>query len=473
MSGNNRLPNELWLEIFSHLPRHSLKQCLAQISLTCRALRFVTRPLRFADFDWHPLLAHPTLYLMYLAPTPIVERALKRLKFWSSAEISSFVRTCHITPGTGDPGHMSHQYSRRLLDAIFERLPRFSGLRRIHAFRVEFSQKCVESLCSLPLLTHLDIDHCSVSSDARIDPSGLTLRITSFVYRDGRRFEDPSRWVLMLHPDHLCQFTAFPCGPLFDNIIDNVPRFPRVHKLSVGMSLETMSENCSILAKFPTVQSFSLEVMSGLPPSDAGSLSKMLPTLAEYTGSYDTLHMFLGRPALTRLTIKICRAEKLIDELKRVQSHNNVTSLDVTVFDFANDEFIMLLRLFPQLKELRISISLHWHLSATIMIQTLACNPSAVPSTLERLALSWNFTVPGTANYSPTIHSLQQIVLLRNTLTARCPGLAALWVDSDAIIFRWQKSEKDETVTERVARDAASARDIRDSEDFDEFWTGR
>jgi hypothetical protein len=89
----------------------------------------------------------------------------------------------------------------------------------------------------------------------------------------------------------------------------------------------------------------------------------MLPTLAEYTGSYDTLHMFLGRPALTRLTIKICRAEKLIDELKRVQSHNNVTSLDVTVFDFANDEFIMLLRLFPQLKELRISISLHWHLS--------------------------------------------------------------------------------------------------------------
>jgi hypothetical protein len=95
------------------------------------------------------------------------------------------------------------------------------------------------------------------------------------------------------------------------------------------------------------------------------------------------------------------------------------------------------------------------------MIQTLACNPSAVPSTLERLALSWNFTVPWTAKYSPTIHSLQQIVLLRNTLTARCPGLAALWVDSDAIIFRWQKSEKDGTVTERVVRDAGECSMIK------------
>jgi hypothetical protein len=249
---------------------------------------------------------------------------------------------------------------------MFARLPRFSGLRRIYALKVEFNQTSIESLCSLPNLKHLLVEQCWVDHECRIDISSLTLKLSSFVFRDVKergRPGDATHWPLMLDRHSLRELDAAPCRKLFDLGNDNEEHegeaslsnyFPNVSKLSVGMCYKDIPANVKVLAKFPAVRTLSLESWGSRDVPEALA-ANILPVLAEYTGSYDTLRMVFPRATLVHLTVTICEAWELIAELKAIPLLNTVTTLDLTLYSVTNVDFNTIVGFFPQLVELRIA----------------------------------------------------------------------------------------------------------------------
>ncbi|KAJ7107730.1 hypothetical protein C8R44DRAFT_540212, partial [Mycena epipterygia] len=91
MSSQDRVPNELWLEVFHHLPRDTLKD----VSLTHRTFCCLSRPLLFTDFKFHPY-AMVALDSQHLPSAEEVDQLMERLAFWCSADIAPLVRSCSI-----------------------------------------------------------------------------------------------------------------------------------------------------------------------------------------------------------------------------------------------------------------------------------------------------------------------------------------------------------------------------------------
>ncbi|KAJ7612895.1 hypothetical protein DFH06DRAFT_1344808 [Mycena polygramma] len=281
---------------------------------------------------------------------------MERLDFWFSDDIAPLVRSCEITPSTG-PGDFQHQNPWLLLDAMLERLPRFSGLRHIQMVRVQMNQIGAESLCSLSNLKHLNAEQCSVDPDGGIDTTNLKLRVSSFpfrgnleIYTDARQRGDPPRaqthWAEMLDRDSLREVDACPVCNLFslsdeddrDYVYsEELPPFSNVRKLSAWMMLENMEENPAVLEKFPAVRTLALESWGS--PEDSDELPEdVLPVLAEYSGSYETLHLFLPEPTLTRLIITKCDPEDLITKLEEIDVPATLTSLDLTFTSLTNSD---------------------------------------------------------------------------------------------------------------------------------------
>ncbi|KAJ7644771.1 hypothetical protein FB45DRAFT_1021514 [Roridomyces roridus] len=100
--------------------------------------------------------------------------------------------------------------------------------------------------------------------------------------------------------------------------------FLHVRKLTVTMSFYFMPQNIAIFSKFPSVRVLKLDAWQGkqdaiaiLPSSERPSVpaSDVLPLLEEYICNCDPLHLFLGRPALTRLVISYgCTPAQLVQQ---------------------------------------------------------------------------------------------------------------------------------------------------------------
>ncbi|KAJ7124013.1 hypothetical protein C8R43DRAFT_831477, partial [Mycena crocata] len=98
MDSRKHAPEEVWSEILGLLPRDSLKD----VSLTSRSFNRISFPLRFTRFIFHPYRLKLSQDIVPLS-TPEVDRALRRLKFWSSDEVALVVRSCSISPLWGGP----------------------------------------------------------------------------------------------------------------------------------------------------------------------------------------------------------------------------------------------------------------------------------------------------------------------------------------------------------------------------------
>ncbi|KAJ7834419.1 hypothetical protein B0H13DRAFT_2426903 [Mycena leptocephala] len=452
-----RVPNELWLEICCSLPKDSFKQTLGQISLTCRSLHHLSRSLLFADFVFHPQAE--MWQSLSLPQKSGFERSKRRLEFWSSDEIAPLVRSCDITPSRKDVPDFQHQNPRLLLDAMFARLPRFSGLRRIYALKVEFNQTSIESCAACPTS-----NTCSSSSAGSITRAWASRRRYPLAFDAGPTFP----------PRIGCRSLS----EAFDLGNDNEEHegeaslskyFPNVSKLSVGMCYKDIPAHVKVLAKFPAVRTLSLESWGSRDVPEALA-ANILPVLAEYTGSYDTLRMVFPRATLVHLTVTICEAWELIAELKAIPLLNTVTTLDLTLYSVTNIDFNTIVGFFPQLVELRIAGGAESHPSTNKNIPgALLANPAVIPPSLERLALSW----PNLPHW-PDLRRRPppELAKLRDTLVTQCPALALLWFDSATFSLQWQKSKLDGTVREKLALDRASVRKLSASQSFAQFWAG-
>ncbi|KAJ6630540.1 hypothetical protein B0H10DRAFT_833176 [Mycena sp. CBHHK59/15] len=129
------IPDEMWSEIFAHLPRDALVHVhLAQWRFHC-----ISRPLLFSEFSFHPKNVKRlpgTTSRVELSQEELVDLVLQRLEFWSSSGIALFIRTCRVIGWRNSAVHNPYP----LLAAFFISFPRFTNLFRLYMIKVQYNQ---------------------------------------------------------------------------------------------------------------------------------------------------------------------------------------------------------------------------------------------------------------------------------------------------------------------------------------------
>ncbi|KAJ7164442.1 hypothetical protein C8R46DRAFT_1099536 [Mycena filopes] len=464
----HKVPNELWLQVFSNLPQETLKD----ISLTYRLFSWITRPLIFTHLDFHPYCIGANANLL-LPAQEHVDAAMERLNFWLSDEIGPWVRSCSITPWrpqgpvrskwTWDSSPTSTPHV--LLDVLFGHLAQLVGLQRLEAQGVYFTQTAITNLGLLSALTTLRVERFIVpGSEDIFDVTPRSLAISSFSIQTNVTLEDGlAHWITLLRPDSLRQLSVHCNLRLFGQELDVVPIFPLVHTLAMTLNFAAMSHNLAVLAKFPNVESLSLSGWGEL--SDCSHDAALLPALKTYVGPPAPLSLFLPRPNLTRLEIHYCSPDLLMMHLP-AHSALNITSLDAEFDRLSNTTLDALLARFPHLAELCLRVTAQIEATeadevdtsiATTFFDALPTIPS-LPACLEHLAICWRFefefdyddreSMPG-GGAPPAFPAL------REALHMRCPALQSLWLDGHYFVFSWRGG------VEVFAEDEDKAREMR------------
>jgi hypothetical protein len=349
-------PNELWLEIFSHLP----PDALINLSSTDRALYAIARPLGFTEFRLKP---YP---YDYNPPPALLDAALQRLNFWSSPQVAPHVRLCtarHYTVGWDGSQVMNDDKAPHvLMNAFFENLPKFTGLQQLYTERTEFTQLGVTNLCALPALTLLDISASKVAHGERINPASLTLHVSTFLGRmDWDHMND--LWISLLSRDSIRELNIDPMALAKPE----VQPFPNVHTLTVENSYIRTSDILAISTKFPALRVFvfasDYHAQDAVMRNTPSQTSAIFPILEEYTGMYENLHIFVQRRTLTHITLVAeFPFRKLVTELQGVAELPNITSLTAGFNTLSSEnlfgeaEIHALFALFPRLTVLDLKL---------------------------------------------------------------------------------------------------------------------
>ncbi|KAJ7185810.1 hypothetical protein C8R46DRAFT_1343003 [Mycena filopes] len=441
MGPEERVPNELWLEILKNL-FESDRETLYNFSVVSHTFR-----------------SH-----------------LERLAFWTSPEVAPFVRYCDIWAHQERYKESKEQAEWSfptdtpyiLLDALFERLAQFTGLKQLHAHHIHFTQTRVDILCRLPIVPfELGIYWCSVTPGERIDSSPRALRVSDFILGHSRKSDDGADyWFPLLHPEHLRSLdTEFDSRCI--GRTDGIPLFPNVHKLT-AQPHPTPSQNRVILSKFPAVRVLNILGMTGeLSLGISAQTPPILPLLREYTGPHQVLRMLTPAATLTHLRTSKCSHMGLVTTLQGI-GPNNIVSFHTSFSLFDSTILGTLVELLPHLTEFVIHIIVdaigpwfargHRDLNKfrlkddeivdgkfgdtyrvdfqPSMFFLALSNTPALPSGLERLAISWECY---DLHYQElSAYRLPKFVELRDALVKRCPRLAWVFFHGYYYRFEWR-----------------------------------
>ncbi|KAJ7112820.1 hypothetical protein C8R43DRAFT_133510 [Mycena crocata] len=467
MSLSDRLPNELLLEVFTHLPQTDLKP----VSSTCHTFWVLSRPTIFSHFRFNPNAGAPYRFrLNTITPkASYVQKLTEGLEFWCSDTIAPFVRTCEMLAS-----FVVGESPTVLRDIFFDRLPSFTGLRRFRAVRISFTQSDLLALGCLSTLTDLDIEECDIqdrspTSDAT--PAEIasphTLCVSAFTFTTtGYTRPNIEGWLLFLSPDHLRKLSVVCESSRFQEAMEARPAFTHVTSLRVPIKT---ARDLATLSKFPAVETFFSTAETDMAIEALGNGSHYLPALKEYTGSYFLLHLFLSRVNLTRISIDNCSLYFLLAHLQHFRTPNNITSLDVALDSLDYVAFGPLFEIFSHICTLRLRANLKADLrdddlviTQPMMLLKILANLPTLPPTLQRVALGW-FRPNSLAQGAP---SVSEFASLCNTISSRCPSLTTLWLDGQHFLFRWRTQGR--WVEEAAALNTEDAEFMR--EKFLAFW---
>ncbi|KAJ7644746.1 hypothetical protein FB45DRAFT_1116466 [Roridomyces roridus] len=482
MSARERVPTEIWLEIFGHLPRSSLKQT----SLTQREFKIPSRTLLFDHFRLQPYASHYARSGAVPHTPAVVQRNLERLDFWSSAEIAPLVREYSIAveqitdlPAKTDTSPFV------VLAAFFDRFERLTGLKKLSAQGVHFSQTGVIGLCRSSVLVDLEVKHCYIMPGERIDTTGLQLRLSRFRYShpwSGTRpnpadVEKPDLWIPLLHPEHLRVLHVWvdPQLKVMSETMALGPTFPHVHKLITSVDPGTLARNRLAWDKFPGVRTLDLMAWGyRIPPLGEAHpvLSPdVMPLLEEYIGLPHALHIFAARATLRRVHIDHCSLEQLISSLEWVQSPQ-VTSFSIDTLDVLDvSSLSVIFDSFPMLETMSILVLNNDDDDdggeggcPDSTVCTRRTKPSAVPTTnnssgckifLPSRRINHTSDEPAVPNPGMGIRvplrrpagihrRLAEIPAMRKKLRERCPALRKLWLEGIHFVSTWRLHDEDE-----------------------------
>ncbi|KAJ7644702.1 hypothetical protein FB45DRAFT_1116382 [Roridomyces roridus] len=500
MSSHERVPNEVWLEVFELLPRDSLKH----VHATHRMFRSTCRPLLFSHLVFHPYFRDIDplgLGDRLILPDPeVVQRALERLAFWSSDHIAPLVRQCtidllgarlHTTAADSvlpEPTESPHT----LMVSFMDRLAKFTGLKKLRAHQALFTQAGIANLCQLPLLREVVTERCDIVPGEIIDTTSLQLRTAKLLHRadvDAEEDEMGTIWLSIVDREHLheLELTRSSLSGAGYTISEG-PAFPNVHDLRFSINLSTMNRNLTTLSKFPAVRKVCLSGWGDFEYESTDAplqrVPDLLPLLQEYSGSCAPLHMFLPRPTLTCLSIHWCKPDELSSQLR--EEYTPITSLDAGLSNLDQQTLDTISTFLPELTELRLQIFYDledddvedgFNAKATNFFSTFANTPAPhLPPNLRRLAISWEFDsefLSEAFEDAPVASpdNIPDFLAMRDKLRERCPALRVLWFDGHDFMFRWRLLDTGEEMEQENKIQATEI--FCSQENFEDFWKGR
>ncbi|KAK7030059.1 hypothetical protein R3P38DRAFT_2932979 [Favolaschia claudopus] len=457
------LPNELWLQVCSHLPLDSVRH----LSSTDRHLYTTVRALGFSEYRlqvWH---VDDKYY-----PSSKIESAFDRLAFFSSPTTAPHVRTC-IVKGNFPPSIMQMDLPdfnevvepprHMFMQSFYDRLPLFSRLDSLQLHRIQLTQIGLANICTLPSLTHISMAHCSVAQGEILDVDSLTLKVKSFSAYKNAGFNLPRLLCpATLERLEICHWTGlaeFDIGP-----------FPHVRALRMtdGLDVGTMelTDEFRVLTRFPAVRTLGLLYRNQL----AGSASPeaILPMLQEYIGDLDNLGPFIHHSALTSIALfpypyVPITFDRFTDALESagIIELPKIVSLTVPfkAGGFRESNFTRLFTVFPRLEEFRLRFTPNevdedgLDTPGPLSLLDALANETLLPPTLKTLSVRWNYRyyewetlsepekIPASDTYD--------FAELRDKLLARCPHLTYLYVEAAHFSYLWWKQQEVWEVTTR------------------------
>ncbi|KAJ6574550.1 hypothetical protein B0H19DRAFT_1124774 [Mycena capillaripes] len=449
MNPKHTFPNELWLELFTH----SSPEALRNVSSTNHALYDIARPLGFTEFKLYP---YP---YEYQPPQAQLDNALERLQFWSSPKVAPHVRLCTArynlsrwqgsTQADGGTPHV-------LVNAFFECLPKFTGLKRLYTDRIQITQLGLTKLCTLPALTYVDLSGSKLAAGEQTDLDSLTLRVATFITRYD---QINTLWIPLLSRDSLRELNLSDISPLAK---PGVQPFPNVHTLTVNDPPFRSWDTPTIFAKFPAVRIFVSDYRCVLRNMTPAQTSSIFPVLEKYTGACENLHIFVQRSTLTHITFDTgFPFQRLLTELQGVTALPSITLLTARFTTssqnaFGKAEIERLFTLFPGLNELQLTLypdadaDSGFTPQPTVFLPMLSASPF-LPSTLQSLSLDWDFpfeygsteSAQGNDPAAPAPGDIPDFNTnsgLRNELIARCPRLSYIFLDGYHFLYVWWKT---------------------------------
>ncbi|KAJ7636759.1 hypothetical protein FB45DRAFT_449624 [Roridomyces roridus] len=472
MSGaHRRVPTELWNEILDTFPLYPGSDDLKNFALVCRSFLPIARSFLFSDLHLAPFLIHSDRVL--LPPSNVVDSRLERIDFCCSPEIAPLVQCFTIFPDrrlsikAPDPSEWAESETPDvLLDALFERLDRFTGLRKLVIRYIQFTQSRVDIIRHLPNLRQLDVVRCPAVPEQLISVPPRSLSITTLkLWHNDDTLAD-NFWYDYVQPDQLRVIEAdFRHGGALS--ITQIPIFPHVQKLWVSMGENQPSYYHAILSKFPAVRS--VRVVSQGPETNNIRTSAILPALEEYYGGIQPLPLFLAAESLHRVQISSVRPEHLIARFHGGLG-GRITALNVDLTMLSIQIFRDLVEQLPELRELLIRHRTKLRVMFTEKISYKRIPPDLVldgraqgyykvragfkpsefflalanvpflPPTLERLVILYDY-LPSLGSFSfdiPCGYTVSDFPKMRDDLVARCPGLNYLWLHGIYFRYAWR-----------------------------------
>ncbi|KAJ7701609.1 hypothetical protein B0H14DRAFT_3527604 [Mycena olivaceomarginata] len=466
----SHVPVELWAEILVNVSADSEydKSTVKSFASTCRTFCDISRPRLCSSVQFHPYATDFSGAPLLPSPSN-VDRLLQRLNFLCSAAIGPLVRYCSICVQLsyihGDDWSFATDSPYVLLDALLERLVRFTHLQRLRASHVRFTQARVDILCRLQHIPELHIFRCTVVPGEQLADASPSLHVSDFTLDHDQPKNGADYWIPLLHPDQL-RILHTALEPCFVRAARSIASFLNVHTLAVATHNTTLSspQNLAIMSRFPAVR---ILKVWGKELDTSGIVQAALPHLEQYHGPYRALSSFLAANTLKRIQTKCFDPKHLLNRIPGIQGHK-ITAFHVEFRRFDNATFNKIVELLPNLTELLLTLipetdslfeseipeatqqpddhiveGLGHCLRSGFVVSNffleLADSPF-LPPCLERLAISWEcydeFSEALCTKRST--YKLPDFRKLRDALVARCPGLTWLWLCGIYYLFEWR-----------------------------------
>ncbi|KAJ7073738.1 hypothetical protein C8F01DRAFT_1360539 [Mycena amicta] len=337
---------EIWFEILSQLPR----AVLLELALVNRTFARQRREGLFRRFDFYPYAKGSDKSLL-LPEAQDVDKALRRLDFWTSAAIAPNVRRCDVSPWY--QGQYGQKFSASpepyaLLSAFFSHIGHFQTLVHLTFDRIQLSSSHLTILCELPTLRALGLDRCEVSAPASSSETihRQTLGVQRFTFADHPDRKDALQPRLPLLDHSSIHTLSLNCDLL--GLSKHLPIFTAVKVATLRMEVvnaASVKETIRLLAHFPEI--VELEIVDGQSygwgktTSRVTSVPALDPAAAavkNLTVPCQLLPAFLhgqAAPALTDLTIEWCTPNQFISALKKSTSGSSprICSLAIQIND--------------------------------------------------------------------------------------------------------------------------------------------
>ncbi|KAJ6500965.1 hypothetical protein C8R45DRAFT_1210637 [Mycena sanguinolenta] len=422
----NRVPAEVWLEIFNTLN----KKTLFSVHRVSRSFHRISRLLLFKHFTFYP---HATLAGHVNSPGDIhipgeteVKRIVRRLRFWASDEVAPLVKECTVAPWLIVYEELRlgrYVYCQNydvMLHTFLEFLPRFTNLGKLNSTSIRFKQHFIDALGSLPNLREIELRKCSLDKSVM---ARTQLKAARLLVANTDDLVGVQKWLSIIDLQVLTQFSVQPPYGVatLDFIGGDIPAFPNIRTLEIRIL--GSPRDVIALKRFPAVQALRIfPTPEGLPLRDASEF--LFPLLDTYQGPPEFLVLVDPRATPRQLHIDLCSPLLLLQVLQSCIYMRSVTALTLTFDRLPTSLFRPIVDPFLALVDFRMVIKRESkvgdgsHTANSLFLELADASPFS--PVLENITIICNIassTAPTGAEVTPAARAASA------TLAATHPGL--------------------------------------------------